>query len=77
MAVKETILQTLAEEQSLQVDAGAVQSIGTPMMQLLVAGKLAFNGAGGSAMVITEKSERFREVEKLLGLSGILDGSEH
>ncbi|MGZ5920352.1 MAG: STAS domain-containing protein [Rhizomicrobium sp.] len=76
-AMKQEMLQALADEQNLRVDAGAVKSIGTPMMQLLVAAKRAFAGAGGSGMLITQKSERFLEVEKLLGLSGILDGSEY
>jgi anti-anti-sigma regulatory factor len=68
--------QALASGSGLTVDASAVQRISSPCLQVLIAGVIAFAKAGGTALVIENPSDEFRETVSVLGLMNALELSK-
>lgn len=69
------LTQRLASQDTIEIDASAVMTVDTAILQLLVAVKQACIKEG-IQLVIDFPSEKFIESAKLLGFSGVL-GVEH
>jgi len=70
--LKSQLEHAFAEGMGLQVDAGAVQRITSPCLQVLAAAAKSFAEAGGAEMRIAPASTAFRETVCTLGLQEIL-----
>lgn len=75
-AFKAALMVAFASGGGLEIDAGQVRSIGTPMMQILASAIRSFASKDGRRVKIVNRSERFCEVADLLGFTPIFDGRE-
>ena len=70
--LKATLVEALDLRTGLDVDAGEVQRITAPCLQILVAAAKSFGEAGGPPLTFSKASPEFWEAAKLLAIAGVL-----
>lgn len=70
--LKTQLERGLASGQGLTIDGSAVKRIGSPALQVLLAGANAFAKAGGPGLQIENASAEFLETVSTLGLADAL-----
>lgn len=73
--LKDTLIGALASEGPVTLEAAAVERIGTPAIQVLLAAGERF-AADGRRLVVADATEPLRAAFSDLGLAAVLDAME-